>query len=219
MITISAYNWVPDFAKGFVRDLRVRWALEEAGLDYTVKLIDQDEKLTPAYRAWQPFCQVPAYRDDEVTLFESGAILLHVAQRSEALLPADPAERARAVAWVFAALNSIEIYVEPLAVIDLFHAGEDWAKQRCPQVEQAVRKRLADLAAALGDRPYLEGRFTVGDLMMATVLRILQDTDLVTSDPVLGPYLARCVGRPPFQKALAAQLTSLQAAPASAAAR
>lgn len=216
MITITAFNWVPDFAKGLVRDLRVRWALEEAGLNYDVKLIDHEEKLTPAYRAMQPFSQVPAYEDGEVTLFESGAILLHIAEGSEALLPSDPRARARATAWVFAALNSIEPSIGALIDVDIFNSDKPWAKEKRPQAEAFVKKRLADLAQCLAGRDWLEDRFTAGDLMMATVLRILRHTDLVTADPVLGPYLVRCEARPAFQRALDAQLSSFTAAPRAA---
>jgi len=210
MITITALNWVPDFAKGVVRDLRVRWALEEAGLPYQVKLVTHEEKLTPSYRALQPFSQVPSYRDDEVALFESGAIVLHIARATAALLPADQAGRARATAWVFAALNSVEPFIMSLIDVDIFSREEPWAKDSRSHFEGMVKKRLADLAERLTGRDWLEDRFTVGDLMMATVLRILRHTDLVTSDPTMAKYLARCEARPAFQRALAAQLASFE---------
>lgn len=208
MITITGYNWVPDFAKGQVRDLRIRWALEEAGLAYSVKLIDHSEKLTEAYRAWQPFSQVPAYKDDAVELFESGAILMHIAERSEILLPKDPASRARAIVWILAALNSVEPFIRSLLEIDLFNPDAAWAKERRPQAEANLKKRLEDLAQWLKDREWLEDRFTAGDLMMAMVLRELNHTDLVTAHPILGPYVARCTARPAFRKALKDQLAS-----------
>jgi len=210
MITITALNWVPDFAKGVVRDLRVRWALEEAGLPYQVKLVTHEEKSTPSYRALQPFSQVPSYRDDEVALFESGAIVLHIARATAALLPADQAGRARATAWVFAALNSVEPFIMSLIDVDIFSREEPWAKDSRSHFEGMVKKRLADLAERLTGRDWLEDRFTVGDLMMATVLRILRHTDLVTSDPTMAKYLARCEARPAFQRALAAQLASFE---------
>jgi glutathione S-transferase len=210
MITITAYDWVPDFAKGLVRDLRVRWALEEAGFPYRVKLITHEEKLTPSYRALQPFGQVPSYQDENVVLFESGAIVLHVGRSSAKLLPADEAGRARAAAWVFAALNSIEPFIMCLVDVDIFSRCEPWAKESRPHWEGMVKKRLADLAERLRGRDWLENRFTVGDLIMATVLRILRHTDLVTSDPTLAPYLARCEARAAFQKALADQLASFK---------
>jgi glutathione S-transferase len=218
MITVTGYKWVPDFARGLVRDLRVRWALEEAGLPYQVKLITHEEKLTPPYRALQPFSQVPAYQDDDVVLFESGAIVLHIGRESAALLPTDEAGQARATAWVFAALNSVEPFIMGLIDVDLFSVGEPWAKQSRPHWEAMVKKRLSDLAERLSGREWLEDRFTVGDLMMATVLRILRHTDLVTSDPTLAPYLARCEARPAFQKALADQMASFKEADALSAA-
>jgi len=212
MITVTGYNWVPDFARGLVRDLRVRWALEEAGLKYQVKLITQDEKLTPGYRALQPFSQVPVYQDGDLALLESGAIVLHVGRSSAALLPTDRAGQARATAWVFAALNSVEPFIMGLIDVDLFSREEPWAKPSRAHWEAKVKKRLSDLAERLAGRDWLEDRFTVGDLMMVTVLRILRHTDLVTSEPILGPYLARCEARPAFQKALADQLASFKAA-------
>jgi glutathione S-transferase len=210
MITIIAYDWVPDFARGLVRDLRVRWALEEARLPYQVRLITHEEKLTPSYRALQPFSQVPAYQDDDVVLFESGAIVLHIARNSAVLLPSDEAGRARATAWVFAALNSIEPFIMGLVSVDVFNREERWAGESRPYWEGMVKKRLSDLAERLNGRDWLEDRFTVGDLMMATVLSILRHTDLVTSHPTLGPYLGRCETRPAFQKALADQLASFR---------
>lgn len=206
MIRITAFAWVPDLAQGLVRDLRVRWALEEAGLPYEERLLELGENKADAYRRLQPFGQVPVYEEDGLTLFESGAIVLHIARRCPVLLPDDAAQRARAVAWVFAALNSIENPIQGLAEIDLFHAGEEWARQRRPGAVDGVRLRLGELAAWLRGRQYLEDRFTAGDLMMTTVLRSLRHTDLVSSDPVLAPYVARCEARPAFQKALAAQL-------------
>ena len=216
MITISAYNWVPGFARGFVRDLRIRWALEEAGLPYNVKLLDINEKFTPTYRAWQPFSQVPAYKDDDLELFESGAILLHIAERSERLLLKDSAGRSRAIVWIFAALNSVEPYVGSLGEIDVFNRDAAWAKERRPQAEANVRKRLVALAEWLNGREWLENQFTAGDLMMSTVLRDLGHTDLVSSDPVLAPYLKRCTDRPAFRKALSDQLASFDDAKAPA---
>jgi len=206
MITVTAFKWVPDFAQGLVRDFRVRWALEEAGLPYRSVLIDPEIQGSDAYRAKQPFGQVPVLEEDGHTLFESGAILLHIARRSDTLLPADEPARSRAIAWVFAALNSIEIVIQQLAEIDLFFPEEEWARQRRPGVEAMVRRRLDELAARLDGRDYLEGRFTAGDLMMAAVLRIPRHTDLVTGHAVLGPYLERCLDRPAFRRALAAQL-------------
>jgi glutathione S-transferase len=211
MITITAFKWVPPFAQGLVRDLRVRWALEEAGLRYEVKLLEQADQQTAEYRGWQPFGQVPAYEENGLKLFESGAIALRIAERSENLLPGDPAHRARAIQWLFAALNSIEPTIQNLASIDLFYADQEWAKLRRPEAEAAVKKRLGELAAALGDTQYLDGaRFTVGDLMMTTVLRILRHTGLVAEQPALAAWLARCEARPAFQRALAGQMAPFE---------
>jgi len=206
MITVSAFRWVPPFARGLVRDLRVRWALEEAGLPYRTKLLEPQEQESAAYRDWQPFGQVPAYEDGTVRLFESGAIVQHIARRSPALMPADEAGQARATSWIFAALNSVEPAVTQLATIDLFYAEEDWAKARRPGVEANVRRRLAELDRALGDRDWLEGRFTAGDLMMVHVLRILRHTDLVEQHPRLAAYRRRGEERPAHERALAAQM-------------
>jgi glutathione S-transferase len=212
MITVTAFKRVPPFAQGLVRDLRVRWALEEAGLRYEVKLLAEGEKDSPEYRAWQPFGQVPAYEENGLKLFESGAIVLRIAERSENLLPGDPAARARAIEWLFAALNTIEPPIANLAGIDLFAADEEWARLRRPESEASVRKRLAELAGALGDGPFIDGpRFTVGDLMMATVLRILRHTALV-AEAGLADYLARCESRPAFQRALAGQMAAFEEA-------
>jgi glutathione S-transferase len=207
MITISAFRWVPSFAQGQVRDLRVRWALEEAGLSYETRLLESGDGDKPDYRALQPFGQVPIFVEDDVALFESGAIVLHIGERSEILLPKDVKARARAVQWLIAALNSIEPFAMNLAAIDLFYADEEWAKLRRPGAEAFVQRRLEALSKALGDKPYLDGdRFTAGDLMMTTVLRILGHTDIVMRDLRLAAYVERCTARPAFQRALDAQL-------------
>jgi glutathione S-transferase len=207
MITVSAFRWVPDFAKGQVRDLRARWALEEAGLPYQTRLLEQGDQDKPEYRALQPFGQVPILEEDGLVLFETGAIVLHIGERSETLLPREPAARARATQWLIAALNSIEPFVMNVATIDGFYANEEWAKLRRPGAVEFLQRRLAALSSSLGDKPYLDGdRFTAGDLMMATVLRILHGTDIVTSDKRLAAYIERCVGRPAFKRALEAHL-------------
>ncbi len=207
MITISGFKWVPDFAHGQVRDLRPRWALEEAGLPYRSRLLEQGDQNKPDYRALQPFGQVPVLEEDGSVLFESGAIVLYIGEQSEALLPRDPAARRRATQWLIAALNSIEPFVLNVTIIDLFCANEQWAKLRRPGAVEFVQKRLAALSASLGDKPYLDGdRFTAGDLMMTTVLRILNHTDIVTSDKRLAAYIERCTARPAFKRALAAQI-------------
>jgi glutathione S-transferase len=215
-ITVTAYPWVPAFARGLVRDLRVRWALEEAGLTYRVKLIGAGEKASADYLAWQPFGQVPAYEQDGIKLFESGAIVLHVAEQSDVLMPTDAAGRARVRAWLFAALNSIEPPVQELVGMDLFHGDEAWVEQRRPQVEIFVKKRLGALAAWLGEREYLETRYTAADLLMVTVLRNLRHTDLLAHFPTLKAYGERCEARPAFQKALRDQMADFVPDPVAA---
>jgi glutathione S-transferase len=211
MITISAFKWVPDFARGQVRDLRVRWALEEAGLPYRARLLEQGEQNAPEYRALQPFGQVPIFEEDGFVLFESGAIVLHIGERCEALLPKDPRARARATQWLVAALNSVEPWIMNVALIDLFYADQEWAKLRRPGAVEFVERRLSALSDALGDKPFLDGdRFTAGDLMMTTVLRILKHTDIVTRHARLAAYIDRCTARPAFQRALDAQIGDLR---------
>ena len=213
MITISAFEWVPDFAQGQVRDLRARWALEEAGLPYKARLLAQGDQDKPDYRALQPFGQVPIFEEDGFVLFESGAIVLHIGERSETLLPKEPRARARATQWLLAALNSIEPFMMNVATIDLFCANEQWAKLRRPGAVEFLQKRLSALEKSLGNKPYLDGdRFTAGDLMMTTVLRILKHTDIVTSHERLATYIERCTARPAFDRALAAQMRDFKAA-------
>lgn len=213
MITVSAFKWVPDFAKGQVRDLRVRWALEEAGLPYKARLLEQGDQNKPEYRALQPFGQVPIFEEDGLVLFETGAIVQYIGERSDVLLPKDPAARARAIQWMFAALNSIEPFIMQVASIDLFYRNEEWAKLRRPSAVEFVQNRLKGLSASLGDKAFLDGdQFTAGDILMSTVLRILCDTDIVTSDPRLKAYVERCTARPAFKRALDAQLGDFKAA-------
>jgi glutathione S-transferase len=207
MITISAFKWVPDFAQGQVRDLRARWALEEAGLPYKTRLLEQGDQDKPDYRALQPFGQVPILEENGLVLFETGAIVLYIGERSEALLPRDAGARFRATQWLIAALNSIEPSVMNVASIDAFYAKEEWAKLRRPSAVEFAQKRLSALSRSLGDKPYLDGdRFTAGDLMMATVLRILHYTDMVKGDRRLAAYVERCTGRSAFKRAFDAQI-------------
>ena len=208
-IEVAAYCWVPPFAQGYVRDLRVRWALEEAGQSYEAVLFDVRRK-PDDYRRWQPFDQVPAFRDSEVEMFESGAIVLHIAERSEVLSRRDPAGRARMTSWVVAALNSVEPHVQAYAQLDAFHAGEPWVEARRPALRELVDKRLAGVADWLGEKDFLEGRFSAGDLMMASVLRELQETDVLAQFPTLQAYKARCEARPAFARALQAHMAPFQ---------
>ena len=209
-IRISAFRWVPDFARGQVRDLRVRWALEEAGIPYAVRKLDAMVERPADYFAEQPFGQVPTYRDDEVQLFESGAIVLHIGEGCETLLPPDAAGRARAIAWCFAALNSVEPFILQVALLDLFHADAAWAREARPAMVKIAESRLDRLVDWLEDREWLEDSFTAADLLMVTVLRILDHTDLVSSRPTLAAYKARGMARPAFQRALAAQLADFE---------
>lgn len=208
-ITVTAFKWVPPFAQGLVRDLRVRWALEEAGLPYEERLIGQEDQNTKAYREQQPFGQVPVYEEDGLVLFESGAILLHIAERSEALMPSDANGRERARAWVFAALNSIEPPVQNLVSIDLFYSNEEWAKLRRPGAVDFLDNRLKSLSTWMEGREYLEESFSAGDLMMVTVLRLLRHTDILKQrHPLLEAHRLRCEARPAFKKALAEQMAA-----------
>jgi glutathione S-transferase len=209
-IQVSAFKWVPPFAQGYVRDLRVRWALEEAGLSYEAVLIDGEIQRSDDYRRWQPFGQVPAYRDDEVEMFESGAVVLHLAARSPALAEPGPAGLARATTWVIAALNSVEPFAQDLIRATGAPASEPWQAQRRPQVEALLHQRLAALATWLGDKEYLEGRFTAGDLVMITVLRELVDSGSLNAFPTLDAYRRRGEARPAFGRALEAQLQTFK---------
>ncbi|PQZ83660.1 MULTISPECIES: glutathione S-transferase family protein [unclassified Brevundimonas] len=207
MIQVTAFKWVPPFAQGSVRDIRVRWALEEAGLGYDDQLIGFEDQSKPAYRARQPFGQVPVYSDGKVEMFESGAIVLWIAQRSDQLMPSDDAGRAIVMTWLFAAMNSVEPFVAELAGIDLFNADKAWAKARRPEAEAFLRVRLGELQAALGDRQWFANdRFSAADILMAHVLRDLRHTDIVADFPRLAGYVSRAEARPAFQRALADQL-------------
>jgi glutathione S-transferase len=205
-IEVSAFRWVPPFAQGFVRDLRVRWALEEAGLPYAATLIDQKTQASGAYREWQPFGQVPAYRDGDIEMFESGAIVLHIAAKSDALSPKDEAGKARMTTWVFAAINSVEPHVQNYIHLDAFYAGQDWIEGRRPSALAMLNRRLASLSNALGDKDYLEDRFTAGDLIMATVLREAVGCGVLANYPNLDAYRRRNEARPAFGRAMEAQL-------------
>jgi glutathione S-transferase len=215
--TITAFSWVPEFARGHVRDLRLRWALEEVGQPYEVRLLNGVTSKAAEHRSLQPFGQVPTYEQDGLAMFESGAILLHIARKYPGLFPADPAGAAHAEQWLFAAMNSVEPAVQDLAMVNVFERDQPWADDRRPLSEKRLRNRLQDLSARLGDKDYLEGDFTVGDLMMACVLRGLKDTDLIAEFPNLVAYMARCGDRPAFQRALAAHLADFTDQPPMAA--
>lgn len=200
-IEITTFAWVPPVAQGYVKDLRLRWALEEAGLPYEVRTIGLGEKESEAHLRRQPFGQVPVYRDETVELFETGSILLRLAERSERLAPSDPAGRARTASWVFAALNSIEPFAQ-----DLIHLGPAAGEALRPRIEAMAQLRLGQLSNALGDKDCLEGGFTVGDIAMTTVLRELLRAEALAPFPNLQAYVARGMARPAFGRALDAQM-------------
>ena len=203
---VTAFRWVPDFAAGLVRDLRIRWALEEIDRPYRIRLLDAMHPRPAEYFCEQPFGQVPAFTDGEVQLFESGAILIHLGLQDERLLPRELNERMRSIAWLIAALNSVEPMLFELINIDIFNRGQDWTKERRPQVVEKIEERLRLLSEALGDQEWFEGRFTIGNLMIVAVLRQLRHTDIVAKFPNIAALVARGEARPAFQRALADQL-------------
>ena len=209
--TITTFGWVPEFARGFVRDMRPRWAFEEVGQPYMVNLISDSK--CPKHRRFQPFGQVPSYQDDEIAIFESGAIVLRIAECAGKLIPEEPGARMRALQWVAAALNSVEPFVMALATNDIFEADREWSKVRHVKVVADLKRRLGDLEAALGDRVWLDGdAFTVGDLMMISVLGSLRGTDLLDDFPRLAAYVARGESRPAHVKAMADHMASFDRA-------
>ncbi len=205
-ITITAFERSPDRGRGMARDMRVRWALEEAGLSYQVKLLSFEEMKQPAYLASQPFGQIPAYEEDGLTLFESGAIILHIGDRHGGLWPSDPHGRARATAWMFAALNTVEPPILEREMPKYLERDESWYEARMPLLDRRVKQRLSELSNWLGDREWLEGDFSAGDLLMVTVLRRLTGSGLLELYPNLPPYIARAEARPAYQRAFADQL-------------
>lgn len=216
MHTLITFRSVPPFAVGHVRDLRVRWALEEAGLPYRLHLINLEDRVTPAYHQQQPFGQVPVLIEDGLTLFESGAILAHLGEKSSTLLPTDSAGRARVMTWMFAALNSVEPYIANFAEVLGSSSEQSWAVERRPALEEMALKRLRDVDSWLAGRDYLAGGFSAADILMTTVLRLLDGTDLVGRFDALSDYKARCTARPAFRKALADQVDLYSPALASA---
>lgn len=209
-IEITAFKWVPPFAEGLVRDLRVRWALEEIGLDYRVRLLGQPRP--EDYLREQPFDQVPTLNDGTVQIFESGSIVQYIGEMDERLLPRDPQGRARAIGWTYAALNSVEPAFMNVFAVTVFHADQEWAKLRREGAEEFARLKLKRVSDWLGDKQWLEGeRFTIGDLMMVTVLRFLKHTQMVEEFPNLAAYLKRGEARPAFQQALADQIAPFRA--------
>jgi glutathione S-transferase len=208
-LTITAFKWVPDFAQGFVRDLRPRWACEEIGLDYAERLIGLDRP--EGYENEQPWSQVPVINDGGIHLFESGAILLHIGEKDARLLRRDPQGRATTLSWLFAAFNTIEPFFFEFGNVEIFAKGEKWAELRRPGLLEFMGQRLDCLSDALKGRDYLAGEFSIADIAMTTVLREAGETELVSNRPVLADYLSRCIERPAFGRALSAQLAAFAA--------
>jgi glutathione S-transferase len=213
---ITAFKWVPEFARGLVRDTRARWAFEEAGQEYAVDLVDLGYIKSQAHRYFQPFGQIPTYRDGKLEIFESGAIVMHICETNNVLVPEDKAARIRAVQWLIAALNSVEPWAMQLGVVDIFEADRDWSKARRPKVLEDLNARLKDLSGALGDKPTLDGgAFTFGDLMMVSVLTGLRRNGVLDAHPNLAAYVDRGQARPAYQKAMVDHLAVFRDEPAS----
>ncbi|MCK1741707.1 glutathione S-transferase family protein [Bradyrhizobium sp. 139] len=210
--TITAFESSPDRGRGQARDMRVRWALEEVGQPYDVRLVSFEDMKAPAHRARHPFGQIPTYEDGDLALFESGAIVLHIAERHAGLLPDDANARARAIAWMFAALSTLEPPIVDLGMAMLFERDRSWYEERLPVLKDRVRIRLGELSRRLGDADWLDGAFSAGDLMMVTVLRRLSASGLLDEYPDLSAYVARGEARPAFRRAFEAQLAVFMAA-------
>ena len=204
--TITAFERSPDGGKGLARDTRVRWALEEAGQPYQVRLVSFGAMKEPAHLALHPFGQIPTYEQGDLALFETGAIVFHIAERHAGLLPDDANARARAITWMFAALNTMEPPILELVTARIFEGDKPWTKERLPLVEDRVRNRLKQLSALLGSADWLDGRFSARDLMMVSVLLRLKSSGLLDEYPDLSAYVARGEGRPAYIRAFAAQL-------------
>ena len=205
-ITITAFERSPDGGKGLARDTRVRWALEEAGQPYEVRLVSFRAMKEPAHRALHPFGQIPTYEEGDLALFETGAIVFHIAERHAGLLPDDANARARAIAWMFAALNTVEPPILELGTARLLEGGETWYAERLPLVEDRVRDRLEQLSDRLDDADWLDGPFNAGDLMMVSVLLRLKSSGILDEYPSLAGYVARGEARPAYKRAFEDQL-------------
>jgi glutathione S-transferase len=209
--TITAFERSPDRGKGQARDMRVRWALEEVGQPYDVRLVSFSEMRKPAHRALQPFGQIPTYEEGDLALFESGAIVFHIAEKHSGLLPEDANARARAIMWMFAALNTVEPPIFDRSLVRILERDEPWYEQRLRALEDSIRKRLGGLSARLGDADWLDGAFSAGDLLMLTVLRRLNGSGILEEYPNLAAYVARGEARPAFKRAFDAQLAVFNA--------
>ena len=205
-ITITAFERSPDGGKGLARDTRVRWALEETGQPYAVRLVSFHAMKEPAHLALHPFGQIPTYQEGNLALFETGAIVFHIAQRHAGLLPDDADARARAVTWMFAALNTVEPPILELFTAKILEGDKPWTKERMPLVQDRIRARLQQLSTRLGNADWLDGEFSAGDLMMVSVLLRLRASGLLDEYPNLAAYVARGEARPAYKRAFAAQL-------------
>jgi glutathione S-transferase len=205
-ITITAFERSPDRGRGLARDMRVRWALEEVGQPYDVRLVSFSAMKEPAHRALQPFGQIPTYEEGDLSLFESGAIVFHIAERHAGLLPGDANARARAITWMFAALSTVEPPIVEYGTAAREGRDQNWWDERRPVLEDRVRSRLEELSGRLGDADWLDDAFSAGDLLMVTVLRRLDGSGLLEQHPSLCAYVARGEARPAYKRAFAAQL-------------
>ncbi|WP_346948419.1 glutathione S-transferase family protein [Dyella sp.] len=205
-ITITAFEKSPDGGKGLARDTRVRWALEEAGLPYEVRLVSPKAMKEPAHLRLHPFGQIPTYEEDGLALFETGSIVFHIAEHHAQLLPRDAHARARAITWMFAALNSVEPPILDLVTVRIIEGDKPWSKERTPLVQERIRQRLHQLAVRLGDAEWLDGAFSAGDLLMVSVLLRLRPSGMLDEFASLAAYVARGEARPAYQRAFAAQL-------------
>ena len=205
-ITITVFEKSPDRGQGLARDMRVRWALEEVGQPYEVRLVPSEKFKEEAHLARNPFGQIPTYEEGDLTLFESGAIVFHIAEKFSGLLPADANARARAIMWMFAALSTVEPPIVDRDVVEYFEDGRSWQGERFAMVDERVRGRLNQLAARMGDAEWLDGAFSAADIIMVHVLRRLEGSGLLEEYPSLAAYIARAEARPAYQRAFAAQL-------------
>jgi glutathione S-transferase len=212
-VTITAFERSPDGGKGLARDTRVRWALEEVGLPYEVRPVSFAAMKEPAHLALHPFGQIPTYEEGELALFESGAIVFHIAERHAGLLPRDANARARAITWMFAAVNTVEPPILDLSIARIVERDKPWSEERLPLVQERVRGRLLKLADRLGDAEWLDGEFSAGDLMMVSVLLRLKPSGFLSAFPTLFAYVARGEARPAYQRAFAAQAATNAGAP------
>jgi glutathione S-transferase len=213
--TITAFARSPDRGRGLARDMRVRWALEEVGQPYAVRLVSFSQMKESEHRALHPFGQIPTYEEGDLTLFESGAIILHIAERHPGLLPEEANARARAITWMFAALNTVEPPIVDRGMAALLEHNKPWYQERLPILEDRVRTRLAELSDRLGNADWLDDAFSAGDLLMVTVLRRLSGSGILENYSNLAAYVARSEARPAYKRAFAAQLAAFTGAPSA----